>query len=153
MCGPCCPITDTHKPKFAGFDAGVCVCFRGPFRHFLMAETHPGQMCVCVFFVKVRRHCQTYRVLRCLGRPGCQKGKNISCRGSPHPKKNDFRSRYVCVFVHVLMAKPTIGKSICVFVCNPCVCFVLSVCVFVCNPCVCLLPIFYRKLRGVFWHA
>ena len=33
-----------------------------------------------------------------------------------------FRSRYVCVFVPFLMAKTTIGKSMCVFVCNPCVC-------------------------------
>ena len=58
------------------------------------------------------------------------KGKTIYCCGSPHPKKNDFSSRYVCVFVPVLMAKTTIGKSMCVFVCNPCVCFVPSVCVF-----------------------
>ena len=59
-----------------------------------------------------------------------KKDENIYCCGSPHPKKNDFRSRYVCVFVRVLMAKTTIGKSMCVFVCNPCVCFVPSVCVF-----------------------
>ena len=69
-----------------------------------------------------------------------KKGENIYCCGSPHPKKNDFRSRYVCVFVYVLMAKTAIGKSICVCVCvHPCVCLcairvcvcVQSVCVFV----------------------
>ena len=46
------------------------------------------------------------------------------------------------------MAKTTIGKIMCVFVSiRVCVC-VQSVCVFVCNPCVCLWPIFHRKLRG-----
>ena len=85
------------------------------------------------------------------GAPGeRQKGKHIYCCGSPHPKKSDVRSRYVCVFVHVLMAKTTIGKSMCVFVSiRVCVC-VQSVYVFVCNPCVCLWPIFHCKLRG-FW--
>ena len=59
----------------------------------------------------------------------------------------------MCVFVYVLMAKTTIGKSMCVFVSiRVCVC-VQSVCVFVCNPCVCLWPIFHRKLRGLFGHA
>ena len=80
------------------------------------------------------------------GAPGVPpKGKHNFRYGSPHPKKIDFRSRRVCVFVHVLMAKTTIGKSMCVFVCNPCMCLcairvcvcVQSVCVFVCNPCVC----------------
>ena len=46
VCGPFCPITDTHKPKFAGFDGGVCVCFGGKTGHVLMAKTHPGPMCV-----------------------------------------------------------------------------------------------------------
>ena len=64
-------------------------------------------------------------------------------RKPPSKKKSDFRSRYVCVFVSVLMAKTTIGKSMCVFVCNPCVCFVQSVCVFVCNPCVCVCGRFF----------
>ena len=59
------------------------------------------------------------------------KGKTIYCCGSPHPpQKNEFRYRYVCVFVPVLMAKTAIGKSMCAFVCNPCVCFGPSVCVF-----------------------
>ena len=104
---------------------------QGPKMLFLMAEAPRGQ-CVCMFFVKVRPGCQTYRILRCLGRPGCAKKANIFIvAGAPIPEKNDFRSRYVCVFVHVLMAKTTIGKSMCVFVCNPCVCvcFVPSVCV------------------------
>ena len=59
-----------------------------------------------------------------------KKAKIFIVAGAPIQKKNDFRSRYVCVFVRVLMAKTTIGKSMCVFVCNPCVCFVPSVCVF-----------------------
>ena len=85
------------------------------------------------------------------GAPGVpKKGEHIFCCGSPPPKKIDFRVRYVCLFVPVLRAETTISKSMCVFVCNPCVCFVQSVCVFVCNPCVCLWPIFHRKLRG-FW--
>ena len=101
--------------------------------------------------MKVRPGCQKYCILRCLGRPeSAKKAKIFIVAGAPIRKKSDVRSRYVCVFVHVLMAKTTIGKSMCVFVCNPCVCFVPSVCVFVCNPCVCLWPIFHRKLRG-FW--
>ena len=46
VCGPFCPKTDTHKPKFAGFDGGVCVCLGGKSGHVLMAETPPGPMCV-----------------------------------------------------------------------------------------------------------
>ena len=104
---------------------------------------------MCVFFCGSAPGCQKYRILRCLGRPGCpQKAKIFSVAGAPLQKKIDFRVRYVCLFVPVLRAKTTISKSMCVFVCNPCVCFVQSVCVFVCNPCVCLWPIFHRKLRG-----
>ena len=104
----------------------VCVC---------VCESAPGVPKVSYFTVS--------------GAPGVrQKGKNLNCCGSPPPKKIDFRSRYVCVFIRVLIANTTIGKSRCVFMCNPCVCFVQSVCVFVCNPCVCLWPIFHRKLRG-----
>ena len=88
------------------------------------------------------------------GAPGVRHKANIFIvAGAPIQKKSDFRFRYVCVFVRVLMAKTTIGKRMCAFVCNPCVCFVQSVCVFVCNPCVCLWPIFHRKLRGLFGHA
>ena len=132
VCGPFCPITDTHKPKFAGFDGGVCVCFGGKAGHVLMAETPPGPMCVWVFCESApgMPKVSYFTVSNAPGLP--PKGKTIYCCGSPHPKKNDFRSRYVCVFVHVLMAKTTIGKSMCVFVCNPCVCFVQSVCVCVC---------------------
>ena len=100
--------------------------------------------------MKVRPGCQKYRILRCLGRPESAKKANIFIvAGAPIRKKSDVRSRYVCVFVHVLMAKTTIGKSMCVFVSiRVCVC-VQSVCVFVCNPCVCLWPIFHRKLHGL----
>ena len=108
--------------------ANVCVSF--------FCESAPGVPKVLYFTMS--------------GAPGeRQKGKNIYCCGSPHPKKSDVRSRYVCVFVHVLMAKTTIGKSMCVFMSiRVCVC-VQSVYVFVCNPCVCLWPIFHRKLRGL----
>ena len=94
---------------------------------------------MCELFVKVRLGCQKYRILRCLGRPGCAKKANIFIvAGAPIPEKNDFRSRYVCVcvFVNVLMAKPTIGKSICVFVCNPCVCVFCAI-----RVCVCMQPV------------
>ena len=78
---------------------------------------------------------QKYRILRCLGRPGCPKKANIFIVAGARIKKIDFRSRYVCVFVHALMAKTTIGKSMCVFV-------TIRVCVCVlCNPCVCLCAI------------
>ena len=103
--------------------------------------------------MKVRPGCQKYRILRCLGRPESAKKANIFIvAGAPIRKKGDARSRYVCVFVHVLMAKTTIGKSMCVFVCNPCVCFVASVCVFGVQS-VCVWPIIHRKLRGLFGHA
>ena len=106
---------------------------------------------MCVFFCESAPGRQKYRILRCLGRPGCpKKAKIFSVAGAPLQKKIDFRVRYVCRFVPVLRAETTISKSMCVFVCNPCVCFVQSVCVFVCNPCVCLWPIFHRKLPG-FW--
>ena len=104
---------------------------------------------MCVFFCESAPGRQKYRILRCLGRPGCPKKAFLfSVAGAPLQKKIDFRSRYVCLFVPVLRAKTTISKSMCVFVCNPCVCFVQSVCVFVCNPCVCLWQIFHRKLCG-----
>ena len=78
-----------------------------------------------------------------------KKGENIYCCGSPHPKKNDFRSRYVCVFVHVLIAKTAIGKSMCVFVwIRVCLC-AIRVCVCVQSVCVCLWPIFHCRLRGL----
>ena len=119
-----------------------------------MAITRPGQRCVRVFRESAPG---VPKVLyfTVSGAPGVPpKGKTIYCCGSPHPKKNDFRSRYVCVFVRVLIAKTTIGKSMCVFVCNPCVCVLCHPCVcLVCNPCVCLWPIFHRKLRGLFEHA
>ena len=101
--------------------------------------------------MKVRPGCQKYCILRCLGRPeSAKKAKIFIVAGAPIRKKSDVRSRYVCVFVHVLMAKTTIDKSMCVFVSiRVCVC-VQSVYVFVCNPCVCLWPIFHCQLRG-FW--
>ena len=113
----------------------------------------PRGQSVCVFFCESAPGRQKYRILRCLGRPGCPKKAFLfSVAGAPLQKKFDFRSRYVCLFVPVLRATTTISKSMCAFVCNPCVCmcFVQSVCVFVCNPCVFLWPIFYCKLRG-FW--
>ena len=67
--------------------------------------------------MKVRPGCQKYCILRCLGRPeSAKKAKIFIVAGAPIRKKSDVRSRYVCVFVHVLMAKTTIGKSMCVFV-------------------------------------
>ena len=88
-------------------------------------------MCVCEFFCESAPEVPKVSYFTVFNAPGVpKKDENIYCCGSPHPKKNDFRSRYVCVFVRVLIAKTTIGKSMCVFVCNPCVCFVPSVCVF-----------------------
>ena len=121
-----------------------------------MAKTPPGPRCVCVceFFCESAPGVPKVQCFTMSGAPGeRQKGKHIYCCGSPHPKKSDVRSRYVCVFVHVLMAKTTIGKSMCVFVCNPCVCFVPSVCVFgVQSVCVFVADL-HRKLRGLFGHA
>ena len=101
-----------------------------PFHPLKKGWNDPGaNLCLCVcFFVKVRPECQKYRMLWCLGRPGCaKKVKIFIVAGAPLQKKIEFRSRYVCVFVPVLRAKTTIGRSMCV-----------CVCVFVCNPCVCL---------------
>ena len=116
---------------FCAIRVCVCVCVCVFVCNPCVCLWPPGaNVCVRVF-VKVRPGCQKYRILQCLGRPGCaKKAKIFIVAGAPIPEKNDFRSRYVCVFVHVLMAKTTIGKSMCVFVCNPCVCFVPSVCVF-----------------------
>ena len=72
----------------------------------------------------------------------------------------DSRSRYVCVcvFVCVLTAKTTIGKSMCLFVSIRVCVRVQSVCAFVCNPCVCLCAIrvcvcgrFFIVNYVVFW--
>ena len=93
--------------------------------------------CVCEFFVKVRPGCQKYRILQCLMRPGCPpKAKRFIVAGAPTPQKNNIRSRYVCVFVHVLMAKTTIFKSMCVCVQSVCLFFAIRVCVCVQSVCV-----------------
>ena len=102
--------------------------------------------------MKVRPGCQKYCILRCLGRPeSAKKAKIFIVAGAPIRKKSDVRSRYVCVFVHVLMAKTTIGKSMCVCVfvsIRVCLC-AIRVCVCVQSVCVCLWPIFHSKLRGL----
>ena len=98
---------------------------------------------MCEFFVKVRPGCQKHRILQCLGRPGCaKKAKIFIIAGAPIPEQKRLSFQVCVCFVHVLIAKTTIGKSMCVFVCNPCVRLcAIRVCVFVCNPCVCLCAI------------
>ena len=79
------------------------------------------------------------------GEPGVrQKGKNIYCCGSPHPKKSSFAPG-MCVFVYVLIAKTT---SRCLCAIRVCLC-AIHVCVCVCV-CVCgrLFTVNY-----MFWGA
>ena len=112
-----------------------------------ITHTRPFSNCA-----RVARSMVFYGVCGTRGAPKRQKNFCVGCL--PPQKTNDLRTRYVCVFVHALIAKPTIGKRMCVFVCNPCVCCVLSVCVFVCNPCVCvcLRPILYT-VNYMFWSG
>ena len=80
-------------------------------------------VCLCAIRVCVWPGVPKVSYFTVSGAPGVRHKANIFIgAGVPIHKKIDFRSRYVCVFVHVLMAKTTIGKSMCVFVCNPCVC-------------------------------
>ena len=153
-------LREPHSNKNR-FSLQVCVCFRPCFKgendhrqKYVCVCVCVQSVCVfcairvCVLLVKVRPGAKSivfYGVWGGRGAP--QRGTYFLFREPPSKKKIYFRSRYVCLFVPVLRAKTTISKSMCVFVCNPCVCFVQSVCVFVCNPCVCLWPIFHRKLR------
>ena len=119
----------------------VCVCVQS----VCVFVCNPC-VCLCAIRVCVWPGVPKVSYFTVSGVPGVrQNGKNLKCCGSPPPPKIDFRSGMCVFFGCILLAKTTIGRSMCVFVCNPCVCVCVgrrkigkSMGAKVCNPCVCL---------------
>ena len=107
---------------------------------FLITKTPPRPMCVWVL-CESAPGLPNVSYFTVSGEPGVrQKGKNINCWGSPHPKKSSFAPG-MCVFVYVLIAKTTsrclCAIRVCLYAIHVCVC--VCVCVFVAG--------FYCKLH------
>ena len=111
MCVCVCRLVPVFRAGAKNAEIRVCVCVCVCVR-----------VCVCVCVCESAPGVPKVLYFTVSEAPGVPpKGEHIYCCASPRKRNIDFRSRYVWVFVRVLTAKTTIGKSRCVYVQSVCV--------------------------------